>query len=214
MRSCRVTTSIKGGYMGGTAGVPTKQIDFSQETRDRVKELAAEGKDVASIAAIIGVPRALTNNKFRHEIKVGYEIAKENGISVANAELRNGYIPTEADHRQVRELAKLGLTYNQICAVMNLSYSNIQNIFYEDVEIGRAQGVQKVATVLYDMATDHEHPNETKFYLKSQAGWKEATQVEFPDANGRPQSISGNTINLNLSTENLTAIIGVLNDEV
>jgi len=71
-----------------------------------------------------------------------------------------------------------------------------------------------VAKTLYDMAVDKQHPIQTQFYLKSKCGWKETTSIEFPDEEGKPQTIGGNGVTMNISAENIQAIIEVLNEKV
>lgn len=187
-------------------------VIFVPEVRQKVYELACEGKSKEDIAALIGVTTSLLWTRCRSEIKKGAFIAKANNIKVDIRET-DGLLPTDAQRFQVQCMAAIGLKNDQIAVIMNLSLSTIQTQFQEDIYLGRAQGINKVANVLYEMATDKEHPNETKFFLKTQAGWREATQIEFPDKDGNPQDISSKAT-LNLSAEKMQTIIAILNEKV
>jgi transposase-like protein len=190
-------------------------IDFSPEVRQKVIDLASEGKNIKDIAVIIGVTRALLGQRCRTELHLGEAMAREAALSDRKNKLQTpiGAL-SESDRFQIQYMAGLGLATHHIASIMNISMGTLYETYGDDIQKGKALAVQKVSEVLMDMATDYDHPNETKFYLKAQAGWKEATQVEFPDKDGNPQSISGDTVNLNLSAEKMQNLITVLNEQV
>ena len=187
-------------------------VVFIPEVKQRVYDLACEGKSKEDIAVLIGVTKSLLWHRCKQELKKGALIAQANGIEVKWRRTEDSP-PTDADRYQVQSMAGLGLKNDQIAIIMNMSLSHLQTIYQEDLYIGRAKGVAQVAGVLFEMATDKEHPNETKFYLKTQAGWREATQIEFPDKDGNPQDISTKPM-IEMSAEKMQVIVALLNEKV
>jgi hypothetical protein len=188
-------------------------VIFTPDVRRKVFELACDGKSCDDIAAIIGATRQLTHLRCKDEIRKGNLIAKANLIKVDIRQTQS-LVLSEHDRFQIQSMAGVGLKNTEIALIMNIPLSILQTIYQEDLYLGRANAHAKVATVLYDMAVDYEHPNETKFFLKAQHGWKEATQIEFPDADGRPQSISSNVNNLQLNDAKIQLLIEQLNERV
>ena len=187
-------------------------VIFIPEVRQKVYELACEGKSKDDIAVLIGVTKTLLWHRCKQEIKKGTLIAQANGIDLKLNRTADSP-PTDAERYQVQSMAALGLKNDQIAIIANRSLNDIQTAFQEDLYIGRAKGVAQVAGVLFEMATDKEHPNETKFYLKTQAGWREATQIEFPDKDGNPQDISTKPV-IEMSAEKMQVIVALLNEKV
>jgi hypothetical protein len=196
--------------------MPRHEVIFVPEVRQKVFELACEGKSKEDIAVLIGCNSGSLGMRCRQELKKGHLMAKANGIQLdykPSTGSRNEP-PTDSQRYQVQAMAAIGLRNEQIATIMNVSLGCLQTVYPDDLCIGRAKGVHKVAGVLYDMATDYEHPNETKFYLKSQAGWKEGTEITFPDEDGKPQKIAGAGVQVNLTAEKMQTIIALLNEEV
>jgi hypothetical protein len=183
-------------------------------TRSKVYELACQGKELDDIAVLVGFTPKSINKSCKAELKKGRLIALANDIPVKKAIMRDSVFLSDKERYQLRVMAGLGLQNDQIALLLNISLSTLQTDYQDELYIGRAQAHEKVSQVLYDMATDYEHPNETKFFLKTQAGWKETSAVEFPDENGRPQSLGGTNVNLNISGEKMQTIIALLNEKV
>jgi hypothetical protein len=191
-----------------------KQIQFMwPEIKKKVFDLACEGKALRDIAAIIGITATLLHQKCRKEIVKGAHVARLNGIDTEFKESER-YELTESERMQLQTMAGIGLKNDQIAMLLNISLGLLQTRYQDDIYIGRALGTQKVATTLMDMATDGEHVSATQFYLKTQAGWREVTSVEFPDENGNPQHLSGTTVNINLTADKMQAMIQMLNEKV
>jgi len=89
-----------------------------------------------------------------------------------------GFTPIAAQARQVSKLAALGIKPHEIALVLQIEKSLLT--FYYDYEIKSAKirTNAAVAKVALDMALSGQHENMTKFWLKSQAGWKERDVVE------------------------------------
>ena len=193
-----------------------RSIKFSPEVRQLIINLASEGRTTYYIAKEIGVTKRMLQYRCTNELVAGRDLAKSMGIPV----------PSEVGHPvsrkdltdeelfQLRTMAGYGLKIDQIATILGMSPMTLIANYQEEIEAGRAEAHHLVTKTLFSMATDGDHPNETKFYLKTQAGWKEATQIEFPDESGKPQRLTGNSVNLNLSADKMQNLIAVLNDKV
>jgi hypothetical protein len=189
-----------------------KTLVITPEQRRKVYELACEGKNAFDIGAIIDVPKRHVMHRCKKELLDGHDVAIKNGIMNPPTGLPSLFEYTNEVRFQIAHMAGLGLPVHQIAIILGVSENNLYAHAAEDIARGRAEGHKKVAGTLFEMATDAEHPSMTTFYLKSQCGWKEATQIEFPDENGKPQSITAPVIAI--SAENVQMLIAELNDKV
>ena len=199
------------------------RIRFSDEERLIVIDMASKGKDnfeiVTALSELKGIKitKRMLEYRCNAELKIGHKKAIEDGCNLPGVGCgRNeGITQFSAEDRfQIQTLAGLGLTTQNIADVLGFARMTMIAYCQDDIDIGRANAIHKVAKTLYKMATDGEHPNETKFYLKAQAGWKEATQVEFPGADGKPQSITSPSVSINLTADKMQTLIAVLNEQV
>lgn len=89
-----------------------------------------------------------------------------------------GFSPTPAQARQVAKLAALGLTVAEISLILCIEKSLLK--FYYDYEIktSKLRTNVSVAKVALDMALSGQSADMTKFWLKTQGGWKERDVVE------------------------------------
>lgn len=96
---------------------------------------------------------------------------------------------------QVRTLAALGLTQDQVCLVLGVGVSTLQSYQREHPEIarayqeGRAQGLSRVTRRLFEMAmgSGREAITACIFYLKTQGRWSEApTTLQHTGLDGGP----------------------------
>lgn len=217
LRPARDYPALRNGMPALNKGRNRKKIEhivFSDEVKEKVIELASEGKDANEIAVLLGCTKPMLRNRCRKELYQGFLAAREMGIRTRRRSTDPTVSLSDAERYQIQVMSGLGLKVDQMATILNLSMSNLVENYQDDIQKGRALAIERVSKVLFDMAVDYEHPNETKFYLKAQAGWKESTQVEFPDADGKPQSISGDTVNLNLTAENMQNVISMLNEKV
>jgi hypothetical protein len=193
-----------------------QSIKFPPERRQLVVQLASEGKTNFFIAKELGVTKRMLMYRCTNELEAGRDIARSNGIALPP---KPGFEAgcrdlTDEETFQLRTMAGYGLKIDQIATILGMGNQTLVANYQEEIERGRAEAHLKVTETLYTMATDGDHPNETKFYLKTQAGWKEATQIEFPDETGKPQRLIGSAVNLNLSADKMQNLIAILNDKV
>ena len=98
---------------------------------------------------------------------------------------KNPYkISTDVGLATIENLSGLGMTMNEIAAIIGVSRTTLylhqrtNKEVKSAIERGRAKAIEKVAQVAYDMATDGRHPDMTKFYLKCQANWVEKQVID------------------------------------
>jgi len=89
-----------------------------------------------------------------------------------------GWEPTEEDRKRIRLLAGLGLTQAHIGAVMGCSVMTLAKHCREELDIGKAETIAKVAGSLVKKALNGDTTSAI-FYLKTQAGWKETEVREI-----------------------------------
>src|SRR5574344_84803 len=200
---------MAGGGLGNS-------IKFDTETRQLVRDMASQGKEIFSIAKEIGCTKRMLMYRCRKEIDEGREIAVMNGVPLpkwTNVVTSREEVLEETRY-QIEMMAAFGMPVDQIAVVVGMAKMTLMAYCQEDIDRGRALGHQAVAGKLYDMAIDGEHLSATQFYLKAKCGWKETTSVEFPDENGNPQKITNDHYNVNLSTDKIQAIVTILNEKV
>lgn len=192
-----------------------RTVEFTDEQKALVVQMASEGKSQFTISQALGVTKRMVAYRCRKQLNEGYGIALINNVPIDQRTSFNLRVQlTDEEEFQITEMAKIGLKVDDIARIMGMGRMTLLANYMELLDKGRAQGHNEVAETLYDMATDGEHPGMTTFYLKAQCGWKEATQIEFPDENGVPQPITGSGTVINITPEKLQAIITVLNEKV
>lgn len=108
--------------------------------------------------------------------------------------------PTDKMREVVEELAGLGLSHEDICATFektlgkSITPPTLRKHFRLQLNIGKAYARAKVSNTLFKMACSGENFQATRFYLTTQAGWKESpTEIAMTDADGnaiRPLSLA------------------------
>jgi hypothetical protein len=103
---------------------------------------------------------------------------------------RPAYKPTEKDRAQVKMLSGMGVTSEDIAAVVGISEPTMRKYFSAELKVGFIQANAQVAQSLYKQATDKDKPNVIAaiFWLKTRAGWKEAKDVELGKKEIKQQS--------------------------
>ncbi len=89
--------------------------------------------------------------------------------------------PNEKTRSQVKTLAAMGIEVPDIVKVIGLSAPTLRKHYKHELQTGKIEANAKVAGTLYKLATDATKPNVTAaiFWLKTQAGWREADQRPF-----------------------------------
>lgn len=92
------------------------------------------------------------------------------------------------DYDKLYELAKVGLTEEQIAASLGISISTVTRRKRDDAQFeqalrsGRQSGISEVTNALFDSATGDKRSVPAQiFFLRSRAGWRPESEVIFPE---------------------------------
>ena len=86
--------------------------------------------------------------------------------------------PSEDDRKRIRLYSGLGLTQEQIAAVFGKSVETIVKYCRDELDAGKAETIAKVAGTLVNKALKGDTASAI-FYLKTQAGWRETSNVNL-----------------------------------
>ena len=88
--------------------------------------------------------------------------------------------PDERDLKRVRTMVGMGMTQNEICAIIGVSKPTLHKYYRADLDVGAAEANAAVAQSLFKQATNAEKPNVVAaiFWLKARAGWRDADPRE------------------------------------
>ena len=88
--------------------------------------------------------------------------------------------PDERDLKRVRTMVGMGMTQNEICAVIGVSKPTLHKYYRADLDVGAAEANAAVAQSLFKQATNPDKPNVVAaiFWLKARAGWRDADPRE------------------------------------
>lgn len=95
-------------------------------------------------------------------------------------------IQKEVDLTKLYNLAKMGLSEEQIGVSLGISVSTISRRkkddeqFAETLKAGKQAGITAVTNSLFTAATDEAKPNMSAaiFYLKNRGGWRDKQEVD------------------------------------
>jgi len=90
------------------------------------------------------------------------------------------------DYEKLYNLAKMGLSEEQIATSLGISVSTISrrkrddDLFADTLKAGKQEGITAVTNQLFNSATDAAKPNTSAaiFFLKNRAGWRDKTEVD------------------------------------
>lgn len=84
-----------------------------------------------------------------------------------------GFRPSIKQARVVDKLRALALNTREIADVLGMEKSLLEFYYAYEIKTAKIRTKAAVAQVALKMALDGQHENMTKFWLKSQGGWKE-----------------------------------------
>ena len=100
------------------------------------------------------------------------------GPAPATSHNSPGFKPSKAQATQVARLRSLGISPREIAEVMCIEKSLLEFYYGYEIKTAKVRTVAAVAKVALDMALSGQDPVMTKFWLKTQGGWKETEVVE------------------------------------
>ena len=112
---------------------------------------------------------------------VSQEVAKE-----ANTKGSPGFEPGPEQAKRIEQMVALGLSDQDISSVLRIEQKLLRKFYKYELETARARINQSVAKIALQMALSGSLPEMTKFWLKTQAGWKETKVTEITGKDGNP----------------------------
>lgn len=97
-----------------------------------------------------------------------------------------GFDPSPEQAAQVEQMAALGMSDNDIGAVLKIEPKLLKKYYDYELNTAAARINQKVSTVALQMALSGAMPDMTKFWLETRAGWKKTVVKEVTGAGGGP----------------------------
>lgn len=102
-----------------------------------------------------------------------------------------GFDPGPTQSKQVSVMTALGMSPREISDIL-LIEDKLLKMYYKRELAGASPYVNlAVAKRALEMAMSGQHPDMTKFWLKSRAGWRETNTVELTGKDGGPIELSG-----------------------
>lgn len=117
--------------------------------------------------------------------KIYKALLDERGISYKPEKNSPGFRATPEQARQVSVMACLGLDPKDIALVMNIELNVLKLFYSKELKVTALMANAMVARTAFQLATNGRCPDMTKFWLKSQAGWKEQSHVDVTSG-GKP----------------------------
>ena len=98
--------------------------------------------------------------------------------SIKKGRGRPRYQPTDKDRKQVETLTGLGLTQEEVGAVLGINRKTIMRYFKTELAAGGAKVAAAVLTRLYDKAVTGDDTAAQIFYAKTRRRWSEKVELE------------------------------------
>ena len=94
------------------------------------------------------------------------------------------FIPTEDQKFLVAMMSSTGVPHERQAKALGVNSKTLRKYFKEELQVGRDRAHAEIGGALYKRALDGNVPAQI-FYLKTQAGWREAQRLELTGAEGR-----------------------------
>jgi hypothetical protein len=88
------------------------------------------------------------------------------------------FIPTEDQKFLVTMMSSTGVPHERQAKAIGVNSKTLRKYFKEELQLGRNRAHAEIAGALYKRALDGNVPAQI-FYLKTQAGWREAQRLEL-----------------------------------
>lgn len=91
------------------------------------------------------------------------------------------HVPTERTRAEVSAYAAVGVPHHDIAALIGVSIKTLLKYYGTELRTGKAKANATVGKRLFQLATDGRNVAAAIFWMKAQAGWRERSDVGFPD---------------------------------
>lgn len=111
--------------------------------------------------------------------KIHRDMLGAQGIDYRPEKNSPGFNPTPAQARSVSVMACLGIDPKDIAVVLNIEEKMLKLYYSKELRVSKNLANAMVARVALRMAMSGASSDMTKFWLKTQAGWKETTGIDI-----------------------------------
>jgi len=94
------------------------------------------------------------------------------------------YTPSEADKTLVMQMCAVGISQEQVAAVIGVSVDTLIKYYKETLETSKPKAIAKIGGTLYNKALKGDNTCMI-FYLKTQGGWRETSTHEITGKDGK-----------------------------
>ena len=105
-------------------------------------------------------------------------------VSSGKKDGRPAFIPTEDQKFLVTMMSSTGIPHERQAKAIGVNSKTLRKCFKEELQLGRNRAHAEIAGALYKRALDGNVPAQI-FYLKTQAGWREAQRLELNGSEGQ-----------------------------
>ena len=99
-------------------------------------------------------------------------------VSSGKKDGRPVFIPTEDQKFLVTMMSSTGIPHERQAKAIGVNSKTLRKYFKKELQVGRNRAHAEIAGALYKRALDGNVPAQI-FYLKTQAGWREAQRLEL-----------------------------------
>ena len=99
-------------------------------------------------------------------------------VSSGKKDGRPVFIPTEDQKFLVTMMSSTGIPHERQAKAIGVNSKTLRKYFKEELQLGRNRAHAEIAGALYKRALNGNVPAQI-FYLKTQAGWREAQRLEL-----------------------------------
>lgn len=111
--------------------------------------------------------------------KIHRDMLAAQGIDYKPEKNSPGFRPTAEQARQVAVMSCLGIDPKDIALVLNIELKLLKLYYDKELHVSKNLANAMVARVALRMAMSGASADMTKFWLKTQAGWKETTGIDI-----------------------------------
>lgn len=98
---------------------------------------------------------------------------------------RKPFVPTMAERKQVESMARYGVPYEQIAAVVRdgIHVDTLRKYFTRELVSGKADANERVGRTMYEKAIDGD-TTAMIWWTKAQMGWSEKAHIDHTSSDG------------------------------
>lgn len=122
--------------------------------------------------------------------KIHQDILTVKGISTTPDKNSPGFNPTHHQAREVAVMSCLGIQPKDIALVLNVELPMLKLYYAKELSVSHSIANAMVARVALQMAASGNNSDMTKFWLKTQAGWRETSNIDLT-SNGKTVGETG-----------------------